>query len=70
MGTVTNINSGCLESVCGLDCLKTRILSYRMERVRVAGGYIGGHRAKAQHTSELHMTACTVRAGALQVTHQ
>jgi hypothetical protein len=32
--TVTNANSGRLESICGLDCLKTRILSYRTKGVR------------------------------------
>jgi hypothetical protein len=66
---VTNANSRCLKSVCGLDYLKTRILSYRTERVRVVGGYIGGRRAKARHTSELHMTACTVRTRAPQAMH-
>jgi hypothetical protein len=32
--SVTNANSGRLESICGLDCLKTRILSYRTKGVR------------------------------------
>jgi hypothetical protein len=34
VSTVTNANSGHLESIGGLDCLKTRILSYRTKGVQ------------------------------------
>jgi hypothetical protein len=50
--------------------VKTRILRYRKKRVREAGSYIGGHCAKARHSSILYVTARAACTEAPQTTRQ
>jgi hypothetical protein len=64
-----NTDSGAWK-VRWIASVKTRILRYRKKRVRKVDGYIGGHYAKARHSSILHVTVCATCAGALQAMRQ